>query len=567
MGTFVLVPLNIYGTYRDSDNKFPDSDNPLQFLSVSYLSNMNYFESDEYQTSLHARTLLVTNVPHSMQSDQGLLKLMDSFNVNCPISQAHIARKVGKLPELLKKHEDAVRKLESVLVNYLNPDNIPEERPRHRIEGRCGPSIDSIEYYTQEIQSLESQILECRNAISDKKPLNYGFVSFNNIPDAHKVAKELRERSIIQRTQQVVTPKVVLAPLPKDIIWGNLSMSDAIRGPKTLIGHALFIALCFFWLVPITFITTFAQVKNIEYLLPFTKGLSKNKFISGILEALMSPLIMAIFFLILPSILRQLAKQQGKISKSSLDRSTLGKLIKIDEGDAHLRDIYNVIKKSNLLDEIADSMIKVSTFWINYISLRGVGAVFDLAQVASLMIKFIKRRFVKPTPRNLKEFSRPPDFDYPVICHRKFDQKIHYYTPREAYLESCKTNENKDLDHLSEKVSTRFGHPSLTAEIITPMVHSNAKDALSKVYSGRVNETKVNRRGTIKSMSMFINGNNALKIQTVEESELEVDEDAYLDEQNPGYYVNYDEPQFDSLPQNQQPSTSTGYDAYHSSST
>ncbi|CAG8778794.1 8576_t:CDS:2, partial [Racocetra persica] len=468
-----IVPLNIYGTYRDSDNKFPESDNPLQFLSVSYLNNiqwfwihaaftwifsiliyrlvhkqykdyaelkMNYFESDEYQTSLHARTLLVTNVPHSMQSDQGLLKLLDSFNVKYPISQAHISRKVGKLPELLKKHDDSVRKLESVLVKYLSdPDNIPEERPRHRIEGLYGPSIDSIEYYTQEIQSLESQILECRNAISDKKPLNYGFVSFINITDAHKVAKELRDKSIIQRTQHVVTPKVVLAPLPKDIIWGNLSMSDAIRGPKTLIGHALFIALCFFWLVPITFITTFAQVKNIEYLLPFTKGLSKNKFVSGILEALMSPLIMAIFFLILPSILRQLAKQQGKISKSSLDRSTLGKLylffiinsiiiytsastlvgvwtkirIKIDEGDAHLRDIYNVIKQSNLLDEIADSMIKVSTFWINYISLRGVGAVFDLAQVASLLMKFIKRRFVKPTPRNLKEFSRPPDFDYP----------------------------------------------------------------------------------------------------------------------------------------------------------
>ncbi|CAG8571374.1 3957_t:CDS:2 [Cetraspora pellucida] len=654
---------------------------------------MNYFESDEYQTSLHSRTLLVTNVPHSMQSDQGLLKLMDSFNVKYPISQAHIARKVGKLPELLKKHEVAVRKLESVLVKYLNdPENLPEARPTHHIEGLCGPSIDSIECYTQEIQSLENQIFECRNAISDRKPLNYGFVSFINIPDAHKVAKDLRDKSIIQRTQHVVTPKVMLAPLPKDIIWSNLSISDAIRGPKILIGHALFIVLCFFWLVPITFIITLARIKNIEYLLPFTKGLSKNGVFSGVLEAWMSPIIMAVFFLILPSILRQLAKQQGKITRSSLDRSTLGKLylffminsiiiytcastivgvwteirIKIDEGDANLRDIYNVIKKSNFFDEIADSMIKVSTFWINYISLRGVGAIIDLAQVASLMMKFIKRRFVKPTPRNLKEFSRPPDFDYPeyynlhlffftigilysvisplilffcfayfalayliyryqlmyvfttkietagsfwrlifnrivfstifwqitmigvmnlkdariqsfailplpcltvlfkVFCHRQFDQKIRYYTPREAYLESCKTNDSRDLDHLREKVSTRFGHPSLTAEIITPMVHSNAKDALSKVYRGRVSETKENRRGTIKSMSMFVDGNNALKIQTVEESELEVDEDAYLDEQNPGYYTNYDEPQLDSLPQNQHPSVSTGYDAYYS---
>ncbi|CAG8607308.1 9527_t:CDS:2, partial [Dentiscutata heterogama] len=37
MGICILVPLNVYGTLQDSDNKFPTSDNPLQFLSISYL--------------------------------------------------------------------------------------------------------------------------------------------------------------------------------------------------------------------------------------------------------------------------------------------------------------------------------------------------------------------------------------------------------------------------------------------------------------------------------------------------------------------------------------------------
>ncbi|CAG8691890.1 312_t:CDS:2, partial [Dentiscutata heterogama] len=384
--------------------------------------------------------------------------------------------------------------------------------------------------------------------------------------------------------------------------------------PKILIGHALFIALCFFWLVPITFISTFAQVKNIEYIFPFTRGLSNNGFISGLLQAWMTPLLLAIFFLILPTILRQLAKQQGKIAKSSLDRSTLGKLylffiinsiiiytsastiidtwtkirIKIDEGDTNLRDFYLVLKQSKFLDELADSMIKVSTFWINYISLRGVAAVFDLAQVASLVMKYVFTTKVETAGSfwrlvfnrivfstifwqlamvgvmNLKGAGIQSIVVLPlpfltilfkIICNRRFDQKIRYYTPTETYLENV-MNEKKDLDHLYEKVSTRFDHPSLTAEIITPMVHSNAKDALSKVYHGRMSETKVSRRGTIKSMSMFFEGNNALKIQTVEENELEVDDDAYLEEQNPGYYTNQDESQSYSLPQNQQMSTS-----------
>ncbi|KAF0442744.1 DUF221-domain-containing protein [Gigaspora margarita] len=711
LGICIIVPLNIYGTLQDSDGHFPHSDNPLQFLSLSYLSSekwfwihviftwifssliywlvykqykdyaelkIGYFESEEFQTSLHSRTLLITNIPNSMRSDKGLLELMESFHVKYPISEAHIVREVGKLPKLLKKHDTAVRNLETVLANYLSdPNNIPEARPHHRL-GLCGTSVDSIDYYTQKIQSLENQIFEIRNAMSDRKPLNYGFISFTNIPDAHRVAKELRDKSLVQRTQNVISPKIRLAPLPKDIIWSNLSIPDTVKGPKTIVGHAIFIALCFFWLVPISFISTLAQVKNIEIIFPFMKGLSNNGFISGLLQAWMTPLLLALFFIILPTILSELAKQQGKITKSSLDRSTLGKLylffiinniilytsastiidtwtkirIKIDDGDTNLRDFYVVLKNSKFLDELADSMIKVSTFWINYISLRGVAAVFDLAQIASLVMKFLSRRFVKPTPRNLKEFSRPPDFDYPVyynlhlffftigilysviapfilffcftyfalayliyryqlmyvfttkvetagsfwrlafnrivfstifwqfamigvmnlkgagiqsitllplpfftiffkiICHRRFDQKIHYYTPSETCLEDLK-NESK-LEYIHEKVSTRFDHPSLTAEIITPMVHSNAKDALSKIYHGRVSETKVSRRGTIKSLSMIGDGDNALKIQTVEENELEVDEDAYLEEQNPGYYASYDEPQSYS---NQQPST------------
>jgi hypothetical protein len=46
--------------------------------------------------------------------------------------------------------------------------------------------------------------------------------------------------------------------------------------------------------------------------------------------------------------------------------------------------------------------------------LRGVGAIFDLAQILSLVLISTRKLFITPTPRNLKEFSRPPDFDYPV---------------------------------------------------------------------------------------------------------------------------------------------------------
>src|ERR1051325_9645165 len=85
-----------------------------------------YFQSEEYQSSLHSRTLLITGVSSNMQTDQALQKYMvENLKINQPILQTHISRKVGRLPELIEEHDKTVRKLESVLAKYLkDPNNI-----------------------------------------------------------------------------------------------------------------------------------------------------------------------------------------------------------------------------------------------------------------------------------------------------------------------------------------------------------------------------------------------------------------------------------------------------------
>ncbi len=80
---------------------------------------MSYFKSEEYRRSLHSRTLLVTGIPNSMQSDKGLIEFMELIKVKFPISETVIARDVGDLPELVVEREEVVRDLEHVLVKYL----------------------------------------------------------------------------------------------------------------------------------------------------------------------------------------------------------------------------------------------------------------------------------------------------------------------------------------------------------------------------------------------------------------------------------------------------------------
>lgn len=51
------------------------------FLWINYKAVLrlrrNYFDSSDYQRSLHARTLLLTDIPASMRSDEGIVKITE----------------------------------------------------------------------------------------------------------------------------------------------------------------------------------------------------------------------------------------------------------------------------------------------------------------------------------------------------------------------------------------------------------------------------------------------------------------------------------------------------------
>jgi hypothetical protein len=319
---------------------------------------------------------------------------------------------------------------------------VADKRPQHRMHLLFGAKVDSINFYTNKIETTEASITKLRKDPAEKKALNYGFVSFESIYHAHSVARQLDSVPSVRIRQKTFgAPAVQLAPMPGDIIWGNLSMLAAVRKTQRWFGRFLFLALCFLWLIPLGFITTAAQIRNIVKIFPFLKDLLyEHDFIAGLIESWMTPMILAIFVIILPIILRYLTKAQGIITYSETERSVLGKLYlfffinnlilytitstawdiaakikaSIDAGYLDLSDLKKDIFNSKFLDEIADSAIKVSFFWINYISLSGLFAVWDLAQFVQLGYIWFKKKILSPTPRNLKELSIPPDFDYPV---------------------------------------------------------------------------------------------------------------------------------------------------------
>lgn len=95
----------------------------LRSLWINYRDyvkmRQKYFESEEYQRSMHARTLVIFNVPASMQSDTALAQWVSSMRLKYPFQQVCIGRRNNQLAQYVKEHEQAVRQLEILISKYV----------------------------------------------------------------------------------------------------------------------------------------------------------------------------------------------------------------------------------------------------------------------------------------------------------------------------------------------------------------------------------------------------------------------------------------------------------------
>lgn len=219
---------------------------------------------------------------------------------------------------------------------YIDGELIQDKkRPLVRIGGTWGcfggEKVDAINYYSEKVQNLQSKIIEERSRISSSKKTNYGWILFDKVSWAHANAKYLASASSplksFSKIFEGTTPSIELAPQPKDIIWSNLSLNEHLKRTKRLIITCIFYAFVFLWFIPSSFLSASNNVKNLLKLFPnSTKFMKANPTFVSLFSAWFTPIIMAIFFFILPKILRFMSQQQGYMTGTSLDRQVLAKL-------------------------------------------------------------------------------------------------------------------------------------------------------------------------------------------------------------------------------------------------
>lgn len=394
-----------------------------------------YLESPEYQRSLHARTILVRDIPAKSRSNEGMAQITDEVNPTGAAPRTTIGRNVKGLPDLIEEHEESVRKLESILAKYMkNPDKLPPNRPMIKAPSKykgqtLDGKLDAIDYLTERIRALEMEISDVRDRVDNRDAMPYGFASWDQIPQAHIVAFQARGK----RPQGT---KIQLAPRPHDLIWNNLKLSRATRKSKRLMNAIWITVLTILWTPLNAGIAIFlSNLSNLGLVWrAFQEQLEAHPTGWAIVQGIAAPAITSLVYLVLPIIFRRLQVRAGDVTKTDRERHVLRNLYSfftlnnlvvfsifsavwqyvtiVIQYEKESNDTWTALRRGQFFLVITTALCQMSPFWVTWLLQRTLGAAADLAQLWQLTYVWFARTFMAPTPRQNIEWTAPPAFDY-----------------------------------------------------------------------------------------------------------------------------------------------------------
>lgn len=403
----------------------------LQYLFTIWTCYMLYKEYDyvalmrlrflaSQQRRAEQFTVVVTNVPHVR--GKSVSDTVDQFfQTNHPdhyLSHQAVYN-ANKYAKLVRRRERLQNWLD---YNQLKLERHPEKRPTKKIGflGLCGKRVDSIDYFKQQIKHLEKMLIsERQKVIKDSKSiLPVAFVSFDSRWGA----------AVCAQTQQSKNPTLWLtdwAPEPRDVYWRNLAITFFSASVRRLVITLSVFALVFFYMIPIAFVQSLANLEGLQRVAPFLRPVIELKFIKSFLQGFLPGLALKIFLYILPTVLMIMSKIEGYISFSMLERKAASKyyyfmLVNVFLGSivtgTAFEQLHSFLHQSptQIPRTIGVSIPMKATFFITYIMVDGwAGIASEILRLKPLVIFHLKNMFLVKTERDRERAMNPGSVDYP----------------------------------------------------------------------------------------------------------------------------------------------------------
>ncbi|KAH9785961.1 CSC1-like protein [Citrus sinensis] len=280
--------------------------------------------------------------------------------------------------------------------------------------GLWGTRVDAIDYYTAEINKLtEEENAEREKVISDANSI---------IPAAFVSFKSRWGAAVCAQTQQSRNPTIWLtnwAPEPRDIFWDNLSIPYVELTIRRLVMAVSLFALIFFFMIPIAFVQSLANIEGIQKVLPFLKPLIDFGFVKSFIQGFLPGIALKIFLILLPLILMTMSKIEGFTSLSSLEKRSAGKYYLFILVNVFLGSIVTgtaLQQLNTFLNEPPTEIPKTfgvsipmkATFFITYTMVDGwAGIAAEIIRLVPLVIFHLKNTFLVKTDQDRDEAMDP----------------------------------------------------------------------------------------------------------------------------------------------------------------
>ncbi|XVE77753.1 hypothetical protein DITRI_Ditri13aG0087800 [Diplodiscus trichospermus] len=363
-------------------------------------------------------TVLVRNVPPD--PDESVSEHVEHFFcVNHPDHYLthQVVYNANKLATLVAKKKS----LQNWCTYYHNKYERTSKRPVTKTGfcGLFGTNVDAINYYSSEIQKLtEAEAAEREKVMSDPKAI---------VPAAFVSFKSRWAAAVCAQTQLCRNPTIWLtewAPEPRDVYWNNLAIPYfelTIR--RLLMAVALFF-LIFFFMIPIAFVQSLANIEGIEKVFPFLKPIIEMKSFKSVIQGFLPGIVLKIFLILLPTILMTMSKIEGFSSFSSLDRRSAGKyhlfiLVNVFLGSIITGTAFQQLKTfleqppTEIPKTVGVSIPLKATFFITYIMVDGwAGIAAEILRLVPLVIFHLKNTFLVKTEQDREQAMDPGSIDF-----------------------------------------------------------------------------------------------------------------------------------------------------------
>jgi calcium permeable stress-gated cation channel len=169
-----------------------------------------------------------------------------------------------------------------------------------------GRKVDTIYYCRQEIARLDVEIRNDQRYPERFPLINSAFIQFN-----HQIAAHMACQSTSHHLPKQMAPRLIEID-PKDVIWENMSISWWLKYIRIAAVISIIAIMVVLWAIPVAFTSALSQLSTLAEGFRFLHFflLLPTWFIS-VLQGVLPSAFLAILMVLLPRILRFLAKFQG----------------------------------------------------------------------------------------------------------------------------------------------------------------------------------------------------------------------------------------------------------------